>query len=68
MPEQPSLACGETILHRPLPLSVAGWGFLGPAVGPRLIVASLVPHLLFAVFLWAGCRLVFRCSRRGSGR
>lgn len=39
---------------------IVGWGFLGLAHGPRLIVASLVPHLLFALFLWAGCRLAFR--------
>ncbi len=38
---------------------VVGWGFLGLGVGPRLIAASLVPHLLFAVFLWALARLAF---------
>ena len=37
---------------------VVGWGFLGLAVTPRLIVASAVPHLLFAVCLWGLCRLV----------
>ncbi len=39
---------------------VVGWGFLGLGVGPKLIVASLVPHLLFAVFLWGLCRFAFR--------
>ncbi len=39
---------------------VVGWGFLGLAVSPKLIVATLVPHLLFAVFLWGLCRLVFK--------
>lgn len=39
---------------------VVGWGFLGLAVSPKLIVASLVPHALFAVFLWGLCRLVFK--------
>lgn len=39
---------------------VVGWGFLGLGVSPRLIVASLVPHVLFAVFLWGLCRLAFR--------
>ena len=39
---------------------VVGWGFLGLAVSPKLIVASLVPHVLFAVFLWGLCRLAFR--------
>jgi hypothetical protein len=39
---------------------VVGWGFLGLAIGPQLIVASLVPHLLFAVLLWGLSRMVFR--------
>lgn len=39
---------------------VVGWGFLGLAVGPQLIVASLVPHVLFALFLWGLCRWTFR--------
>lgn len=38
---------------------IIGWGFLGLGLGPRLIVASLVPHLLFALFLWELCRLSF---------
>jgi hypothetical protein len=39
---------------------VVGWGFLGLAVTPKLIVASAVPHLLFAMFLWGLCKLAFR--------
>lgn len=50
---------------------VVGWGILGLAVSPKLIVASLVPHLLFAVFLWGLCRLAFKPQRttasQGSG-
>lgn len=42
---------------------VVGWGFLGLAIGPQLIVASLVPHVLFAVFLWGLSRVVFRQPR-----
>jgi hypothetical protein len=42
---------------------VVGWGFLGLTVSPKLIVASLVPHVLFAVFLWGLCRVVFKASR-----
>lgn len=38
---------------------IVGWGALGLAVTPRLIVASLIPHLLFAVFLWGLCRIGF---------
>ena len=37
-----------------------GWGFLGLAVSPKLIPASLVPHVLFAVFLWGLCRVGFK--------
>ncbi len=39
---------------------IVGWGVLGLGVSPKLIVASLVPHLLFAVFLWGLCRFVFK--------
>lgn len=38
---------------------VVGWGFLGLTIGPQLIVASLVPHVLFALFLWGLCRFAF---------
>lgn len=38
---------------------IIGWGFLGLAIGPKLIIASLVPHLLFSVILWALCRVAF---------
>jgi hypothetical protein len=36
-----------------------GWGFFGLAESPMLIVASLLPHLLFALFLWGWCRWLF---------
>ncbi len=39
---------------------IVGWGFLGLAVSPKLIPASLVPHVLFAVFLWGLCRAGFK--------
>lgn len=39
---------------------LVGWGFFGLAVTPKLIVASAVPHLLFAIFLWGLCKLAFR--------
>lgn len=41
---------------------VVGWGFLGLEISPKLIVASLVPHVLFAVFLWGLCRRGFKNS------
>ena len=37
-----------------------GWGFVGLSISPKLIPASLVPHVLFAVFLWGLCRIGFR--------
>jgi hypothetical protein len=45
---------------------VVGWGILGLSVTPKLIVAALVPHLLFAVFLWILCRISFRQTRGGA--
>lgn len=42
---------------------VVGWGFFGLAVSPKLIVASLVPHVLFAVFLWSLCKMTFGLQR-----
>lgn len=38
---------------------VVGWGFFGLSVGPKLAVASLVPHLLFGIVLWGLCRRIF---------
>lgn len=37
-----------------------GWGFLGLAIGPKLIVAALVIHLLFAVLTWAFSKWAFK--------
>ncbi len=37
-----------------------GWGFLGLEISPKLIPASLAPHVLFAVFLWGLCRWGFK--------
>jgi hypothetical protein len=42
---------------------IVGWGFLGLAITPKLIVGSLVPHVLFSVFLWGLCHVVFKASR-----
>lgn len=30
-----------------------GWGFAGLAISPRMIPASLVPHVMFGLLLWA---------------
>lgn len=45
---------------------LVGWGFLGLAITPKLIIASAVPHLLFAIFLWGLCRLSFNKNQEGS--
>jgi hypothetical protein len=37
-----------------------GWGFFGLAQSPQFIVAALVPHVLFAIFLWGSCKFLFR--------
>ena len=43
---------------------INGWGLLGLAVSPRLVVASFIPHLLFGVFLWGLARLMLRGPKR----
>jgi len=37
---------------------IVGWGFAGLTIGPPMIVASLVPHLLFGLLLWASDRYI----------
>lgn len=44
---------------------INGWGFLGLGVSPKLIVAALIPHVLFAVFLWALGRALFKAPPPG---
>lgn len=39
-------------------MPIAGWGFLGLGVTPKLIVAAMIPHLLFAVSIWGGGKLL----------
>lgn len=36
-----------------------GWGALGLGIGPQLMVASLVPHVLYALLLWLLPRWAF---------
>lgn len=43
---------------------VVGWGFAGLAVSPKLMVAAILPHVLFGVFLW-GLDRYFGTSRAG---
>jgi len=44
-------------------MPIAGWGFLGLAITPKLIVAAIIPHLIFAVLIWGGCRLLGMSER-----
>lgn len=39
---------------------VVGWGLLGLAISSQLIIASLIPHLLLAIFLWGLCTMAFK--------
>lgn len=39
---------------------IVGWGFLGLGVSVKLILAGIITHLLFAVFLWGLCRLLLK--------
>lgn len=41
---------------------VIGWGVLGLGIGPQLMLAAAVPHLLFGLFLWGLCRVAFRAA------
>lgn len=54
------LGLGLWILVLVVFFPIVGWGFLGLAISPKLIVASLIPHLLFALFLWGLCRVAFK--------
>jgi hypothetical protein len=42
-------------------------GFFGLSVGPKLIGASLVPHVLFAGVLWVLCLWAFHEPASGHG-
>lgn len=44
---------------------LVGWGFLGLEIGPKMIVASAVPHLVFALLIWALSRLLLTPVDRG---
>jgi hypothetical protein len=47
---------------------IVGWGFLGLAISPKLIVAAAVPHLLFAIFLWGLSSISFRPEHKAGAR
>jgi hypothetical protein len=53
------LALGLWALVLVFSYPLVGWGFLGLAVSPMLIMTSLVLHILFAIFLWGLSRLAF---------
>jgi len=37
-----------------------GWGVLGLGISPKLIVAALIPHVLFGLFLGKLCQFAFK--------
>lgn len=45
---------------------LVGWGLFGLDVTPKLIVASAVPHLIFAISLWGLCKVSFSPRYEGS--
>lgn len=45
---------------------VVGWGFAGLQVSPKLIPASLVPHLLFGFIVWGLDKYLPRAASRPS--
>ena len=59
------LAVGLWLLVLVLFFPIIGWGLFGLAVGPMLMVAALIPHLLFAIVLWGLSRFTF--VRSGAG-
>ncbi len=58
------LAAGLWVIVLVIFFPMVHWGAFGLAVSPKLIVASLVPHLLFAVFLWLLCRWLLPRGRK----
>lgn len=53
------LALGLWLLVLLLFFPLIGWGLMGLAVGPMLVLAALIPHLLFAIILWGLSRWAF---------
>lgn len=43
---------------------LVGWGFLGLGIGPKMIVASAVPHVVFALLIWGLSRLLIGSQPR----
>lgn len=47
---------------------LVGWGVAGLAIGPKLIVASALPHLLFGLLLWGLDRYFAPVQSAGDGK
>jgi hypothetical protein len=54
------LALGLWVLVLLVFFPFVGWGLAGVGQSPMLFIGSLVPHVLFAVILWALHHLTFR--------
>lgn len=39
-----------------------GWGFFGLAIGPKLIIGSLITHALFVLFVWLGAKWLLKST------
>jgi hypothetical protein len=61
-----ALALWITVLAVFYPL--VGWGPLGLAVSPKLIISALVSHLLFALFLWGLAHWAFEGPHKSEAR
>jgi len=59
------LGLGLWLLVLVLFYPLVGWGFFGLLVSPMLIIASLLLHVLFALFLWGLCRWAFPVDAPG---
>ena len=53
LPVALALAAGLWLVVLLLFFPLVGWGIAGLAVSPKLIIAALMPQLLFGVLLWA---------------
>ncbi|HYX64129.1 MAG TPA: hypothetical protein VE935_07930 [Burkholderiales bacterium] len=45
-----------------------GWGFIGLAVGPKVIIGAFVTHALFAALLWSLCHWAFGTTHEAPGQ
>jgi len=56
------LALGAWVVALLVFFPIIGWGFAGFALGmgPKIMIAALMPHMLFDIFLWVYSTKVFK--------